>query len=98
MELAALQAQLERERGAAAERAADHADALGQLDAARQRAGALEMEVQGLQREALEARAELGRQAAEHEAAQAAAAARITGAPLCSVSAVSCLWLKPGWD
>ena len=37
MELAALQAQLERERAAAAERQADHADALASLDASRQR-------------------------------------------------------------
>lgn len=37
MELAALQAQLERERVASAERQADHADALASLDASRQR-------------------------------------------------------------
>ena len=47
--------------------------------ARRQRVAELEGEAAALQREALDARADLQRQQGEHEAAQTAAAARITG-------------------
>lgn len=60
----------------------------------RQRVGMLELEVQSVQGEVLEAKAELQRQQSEHEAAQAVAATRIAGEnrPWPQWVAVHCLW------
>ncbi|PRW34071.1 phragmoplast orienting kinesin 2 [Chlorella sorokiniana] len=80
MELAALQAQLEREQAAAAERQAEHANTQANLDASQQRVATLEGELATSQRETGEARQELQRTVAAHEAETSAAAARITAA------------------
>lgn len=77
--MASLRSQLQREQALAAERQADHADAVQQLEGSRQRAAELELQSQASQREALEVRAELQQAQAEREAALMAAAERAEG-------------------